>query len=133
MTSIPVNVQGFVSNTLYGTNRMQGSESKGDFSKIFENQKNSVEDVNEVNMAERDVQEESTVNETESYDKVNESVNRTEAQKDSANVRESAESQSDNSATDKDMDEAGLTEEELQRDAEVLQSAVADEKKLLMQ
>ena len=43
MTSTPVNVQGFVPGAMYGTNRVQGTENKGDFSKIFESQKSVTE------------------------------------------------------------------------------------------
>lgn len=133
MTSTPVNVQGFVSNTMYGTNRMQGSESKGDFGKIFENQKNSVEDVNETNLPENDVQETDTKDEIESYDKTDETVNQVQEQKESASVQESSEAGENKSSTDKDMNESSLMEEELQKVSEVLQSAVVDVKNLLMQ
>ncbi len=133
MTSTPVNVQGFVSNTIYGTNRMQGNESKGDFGKIFESQKNTVEDVKETDFADREVQEGDSAKEVKSYDKADETVNHAQEQRESTSVQESSEAQADKSSTDKDMDESGLTEEELQKVSEVLQSAVADVKNLLMQ
>lgn len=133
MTSTPVNVQGFVPSNMYGTSRIQGNESKGDFSKIFESQKNSVEDVNEANVADNDMQESKRVDDTKTGEKANEAMNKAEKQRESTSVQEKAEAQSDKSSTDKDMDENGLTEEELQKAAEVLQSAVASVKELLMQ
>lgn len=133
MTSTPVNVQGFVSNTLYGTNRMQGNESKGDFGKIFESQKSTVEDVNDTNMTDHEVQKDDAAEEIQSYDKADEAVNQAQEQRESTSVQESSEAQADKSSTDKDMDESGLTEEELQKVSEVLQSAVVDVKNLLMQ
>ena len=57
MTSTPVNVQGFATNTLYGAGRMQGNEGKGEFGKIFENQKDSVQEVQDVQETDKDFRE----------------------------------------------------------------------------
>lgn len=133
MTSTPVNVQGFVSNTMYGTSHIQGNESKGDFGKIFESQKNSVENATEVKTPDDDVQEQRTVDKAKNGEKVNEAVNKAEEQKENSGVQENTQAQSDKSSTHKDMEENGLSEDELQKVAEVLQGAVVDVKELLMQ
>lgn len=133
MTSTPVNVQGFVSNTMYGTSHIQGNESKGDFSKIFENQKNTVENVSETNVTDNDSQESNAVDKTKTDETANEALNKAEEQKESTGVQENTQAQSDKSSTDKDMEESGLTQEDMQKVAEVLQSAVVDVKELLMQ
>lgn len=133
MTSTPVNVQGFVSNTMYGTSHIQGNESKGDFSKIFENQKNNVENVSETNVSDNDSQESKAVDKTKTDETANEALNKTEEQKESTGVQENTQAQSDKSSTDKDMEESGLTQEDMQKVAEVLQSAVVGVKELLMQ
>ncbi len=131
MTSTPVNVQGFTSGTVYGTNRIQNVETKGDFSKIFENQKNVSDDMGKVGYAEDEMQEEPKVRETtKNDDEVTASVNRAEEQK-STTVNESEEGGQTSDNTD--MEKDALTEEQLSQAAEVLNSAVADIKELLMQ
>ncbi len=133
MTSTPVNVQGFVSNTLYGTGRMQGNESKGDFGKIFESQKDSTKEVQVIDSADRDLQEEAPVEKAKDSDDADMTVNKAETQVESTKVQESGESQATASESDEGLEESDLSTEEILQVAEVLQTAVADVKGFLMQ
>ena len=133
MTSTPVNVQGFVSNTLYGTGRMQGNEGKGDFSKIFESQKDSVQEVQETDLADKDLPEETSVKEVKNNEDVDVDVNNVEAQKESTTVQESSEAQSTDDEAGEDLEDTELSAETMIQIAEVLQSAVADVKEFLAQ
>lgn len=133
MTSTPVNVQGFASNTLYGAGRVQGNESKGDFSKIFENQKESAQDVQETIGTDKDLQEEAPVKDIKDDNETAVNVNNAESQKESTTVQEANGSKEMASESDESLTDADLTEEQLLQAAEVLQTAVADVKELLMQ
>lgn len=135
MTSTPVNVQGVAPVTaMYGATKVQETQTNGDFSKIFESQKNAANDVNKTEYAENDFQDEKYVDKA---DEVNQETlaetSKTEAQKESSSVQEKAETQPDKSSTDKDMAEDELTAEEMEKAAEVLQNAVVDMKAVLMQ
>lgn len=132
MTSTPVNVQGFATGSVYGANRVQTTETKGDFSKIFESQKNVSEDVEETAYAEQDgeMQKEPQVEETKD-DEVNAEINRAETDEKSTTVNETDEAQAE---TDDDLlNEESFTGEELEQMIAVLNSAVTNVKDMLMQ
>ncbi len=131
MTSTPVNVQGFAMGPSYSSNRIQGTDSKGDFSKIFENQKNISEETEEVSYADKEPQEDTGVKETENKDEVTVSANRTEETEKSSTVNESEES--GQTSDDTDMEESILADEQLMEAASVLNGAVMDIRELLMQ
>lgn len=133
MTSTPVNVQGFMPGAVYGTNRMQGTESKGDFSKIFENQQKDLENAEQVDVADDDFGGKNKVKEVQDTEENLVRENKVEADQNSNTVRESDESNAEQSATEKDMKESGMSEEELTRAMEVLNGAVSDVKDMLMQ
>lgn len=133
MTSTPVNVQGFSAGALFGTSRTMGTETKGDFGKIFESQKSAAEDVNDVNFADDDLREQAKVKESKPYDEADTAVNKVEDQKESTSVKESSEADAEKPSTDKELEEDGLGEEAAQRGAELLLGAIADVKDLLMQ
>ncbi len=141
MTSTPVNVQGFVSGAMYGTNRVQGTENKGDFSKIFESQKNVTEQADDSKVVQKDtgVDDVNSQDDVEYKEEIKDTQkevateNQTEATQKSTTVQESAESGKEQSATYKDMEEDGLTAEELLHVAELFGNAVTDVKEMLMQ
>ena len=141
MTSTPVNVQGFVPGAMYGTNRVQGTENKGDFSKIFESQKNVTEQADDSKVVQKDtgVDDVNSQDDVEYKEEIKDTQkevateNQTEATQKSTTVQESAESGKEQSATYKDMEEGGLTAEELLHVAELFGNAVTDVKEMLMQ
>ena len=141
MTSTPVNVQGFVPGAMYGTNRVQGTENKGDFSKIFESQKNVTEQADDSKVVQKDtgVDDVNSQDDVEYKEEIKDTQkevateNQTEATQKSTTVQESAESGKEQSATYKDMEEDGLTAEELLHVAELFGNAVTDVKEMLMQ
>ena len=141
MTSTPVNVQGFVPGAMYGTNRVQGTENKGDFSKIFESQKSVTEQTDDSKVAQKDigVDDVNSQDDVEYKEEIKDTQkevateNQTEATQKSTTVQESAESGKEQSATYKDMEEDGLTAEELLHVAELFGNAVTDVKEMLMQ
>lgn len=141
MTSTPVNVQGFVPGAMYGTNRVQGTENKGDFSKIFESQKNVTEQADDSKVVHKDtgVDDMNSQDDVEYKEEIKDTQkevtteNQTEATQKSTTVQESAESGKEQSATYKDMEEDGLTAEELLHVAELFGNAVTDVKEMLMQ
>lgn len=133
MTSTPVNVQGFVPGLMYGTNRMQGTENKGDFGKIFENQKNELDSVDNVEYADGDFGKKDEIQESKEAESVAAAQNSAESDENSNTVRETAETESEQSATRKDMEESGLSEEEMVLASEAISGAIADVKELLMQ
>lgn len=141
MTSTPVNVQGFVPGSMYGTNRVQGTESKGDFGKIFESQKNVADKADDSKIT----QKEDVVEDVNSPDEVdykeevtktdgeNTAENQAEATQKSTTVQEGEQTGKEQSSTQKDMEESELTVEELNGLIELFGSAVSDVKELLMQ
>jgi len=141
MTSTPVNVQGFVPGAMYGTNRVQGTENKGDFSKIFESQKNVTEQADDSKVVHKDtgVDDVNSQDDVEYKEEIKDTQkevateNQTEATQKSTTVQESAESGKEQSSTYKDMEEDGLTAEELLHVAELFGNAVTDVKEMLMQ
>ena len=141
MTSTPVNVQGFVPGAMYGTNRVQGTENKGDFSKIFESQKSVTEQADDSKVVHKDtgVDDVNSQDDVEYKEEIKDTQkevateNQTEATQKSTTVQESAESGKEQSATYKDMEEDGLTAEELLHVAELFGNAVTDVKEMLMQ
>lgn len=141
MTSTPVNVQGFVPGAMYGTNRVQGTENKGDFSKIFESQKSVTEQADDSKVVQKDtgVDDVNSQDDVEYKEEIKDTQkevateNQTEATQKSTTVQESAESGKEQSATYKDMEEDGLTAEELLHVAELFGNAVTDVKEMLMQ
>lgn len=141
MTSTPVNVQGFVPGAMYGTNRVQGTENKGDFSKIFESQKSVTEQADDSKLVQKDtgVDDVNSQDDVEYKEEIKDTQkevateNQTEATQKSTTVQESAESGKEQSATYKDMEEDGLTAEELLHVAELFGNAVTDVKEMLMQ
>jgi len=133
MTSTPVNVQGFMPGALYGTNRMQGTESKGDFSKIFENQQKDLENAEQVDVADDDFGGKNKVKEVQDTEENLVRENKVAADQNSNTVRESGETNAEQSATEKDMKESSMSEEELTHAMEVLSGAVSDVKNMLMQ
>lgn len=133
MTSTPVNVQGFMPGAVYGTNRIQGAESKGDFSKIFENQQKDLENADQVDVADEDFGQKSKVKEAQDSEENFVKENKLEADQNSNTVRESGEANAEQSVADKDMKESSMSEEELTRAMEVLNGAVSDVKNMLMQ
>lgn len=133
MTSTPVNVQGFMPGALYGTNRMQGTESKGDFSKIFENQQKDLENAEQVDVADDDFGGKNKVKEVQDTEENLVRENKVAADQNSNTVRESGETNAEQSATEKDMKESSMSEEELTHVMEVLSGAVSDVKIMLMQ
>ena len=141
MTSTPVNVQGFVPGAMYGTNRVQGTENKGDFSKIFESQKSVTEQADASKVVQKDtgVDDGNSQDDVEYKEEIKDTQkevateNQTEATQKSTTVQESAESGKEQSATYKDMEEDGLTAEELLHVAELFGNAVTDVKEMLMQ
>lgn len=141
MTSTPVNVQVFVPGAMYGTNRVQGTENKGDFSKIFESQKSVTEQADDSKVVHKDtgVDDVNSQDDVEYKEEIKDTQkevateNQTEATQKSTTVQESAESGKEQSATYKDMEEDGLTAEELLHVAELFGNAVTDVKEMLMQ
>ncbi len=130
MTSTPVNVQGFATGSLYGTNKMQTTETKGDFSKIFESQKSISEDVEEAAYADNDMQEEPQVKENKDEEDVAE-INRTETDEKSTTVNETDETES--TPSEDLLSENEFSEEELEQMIAVLAGTVTDLKDMLMQ
>lgn len=130
MTSTPVNVQGFVTGSMYGTNRVQGIETKGDFSKIFESQKNVSDDVEETGNAEKEMPEDMQMKETKKADDVTE-VNQAETEEKSTTVNETQDTEK--SSDDTEMNKGYLDEEQMERAVEVLSGAIAGLRELLMQ
>ena len=130
MTSTPVNVQGFATGSVYGANRMQTAETKGDFSKIFESQKSASDDVEEATYADKDMQEEPQVQETREKEDVAE-INRTETDEKSTTVNETNETES--TPNEDLLSEDEFSEEELEQMIAVLGSTVTDLKDMLMQ
>lgn len=141
MTSTPVNVQGFVPGAMYGANRVQGTENKGDFSKIFESQKSVTEQADDSKVVHKDtgVDDVNSQDDVEYKEEIKDTQkevateNQTEATQKSTTVQESAESGKEQSSTYKDMEEDGLTAEELLHVAELFGNAVTDVKEMLMQ
>ena len=130
MTSTPVNVQGFATGSVYGANRMQTAETKGDFSKIFESQKSASDDVEEATYADKDMQEEPQVQETREKEDVAE-INRTETDEKSTTANETNETES--TPNEDLLSEEEFSEEELEQMIAVLGSTVTDLKDMLMQ
>lgn len=130
MTSTPVNVQGFTTGSVYGANRMQTTETKGDFSKIFESQKGVSEDVEETTYTDKDMQEEPQVKEPHDEEDVAE-INRTETDEKSTTVNETNETES--APNDDLLSEEEFSEKELEQMIAVFGSTVADLKDMLMQ
>lgn len=133
MTSTPVNVQGFVPGAMFSTNRMQGTENKGDFSKIFESQKNELESAEKAEYADADFDEKSKIQETHDTKDNLAAENKIESDRNSNTVRESEGTDAEQSATEQEMKENGLSEDEMTRAMEVLNGAVSDVKAMLMQ
>lgn len=129
MTSTPVNVQGFATNSMYSANRMQATETKGDFSKIFENQKNVSNDVGETECVERDIQEEPQTEKTKPNEDVAE-VNRAETEEKNTSVEETVETEQPSDYADKGNEE--LDVEQYEQLASVLNGAVLSMKEMLM-
>lgn len=127
MTSTPVNVQGFALGNLYGANRVQTTETKSDFSKIFENQKNVSNDVEEKGYSENDIQDEPQQKETKIQDDVEE-INRAEAEEETTTINKA----DDANQTSEEMNKDGY-EDEMEHMAELLSGAVVNVKDLLMQ
>ncbi len=133
MTSTPVNVQGFVPGAIYGTNRMQGTENKGDFSKIFESQKSGLENLDKAEGADEDFGESNKIKEKLDSEDNLKLENKVEAEEKSNTVQETEEARSEQSATGNGLKENGMSEEELTRAMEVLNGAASDVKEMLMQ
>lgn len=129
MTSTPVNVQGFATSSMYGANRIQATETKGDFSKIFENQKNVSNEAEVSEYAERDVQEEPQTEETKPNEDVAE-VNRAETEEKSTSVEETDDTEQPSDYADKGNEELGA--EQYEQLAAVLNGAVLSMKEMLM-
>lgn len=133
MTSTPVNVQGFATNTLYGAGRMQGNEGKGEFGKIFENQKDSVQEVQDVQETDKDFREAEPVEEVKDSKDTEVDVKEVQSQEESTTVQENSETKASDSEMEEGTEDAGLTEEQMLQVAQILQTAVTDVKELLMQ
>lgn len=129
MTSTPVNVQGFATSSMYGANRIQATETKGDFSKIFENQKNVSNDVGESECVERDIQEEPQTEKTKPNEDVAE-VKRAETEEKNTSVEETVETEQPSDYADKGNEE--LDVEQYEQLAAVLNGAVLSMKEMLM-
>ena len=133
MTKVPVNVPGFAPNMLYGTPKVQETDTKGDFGRIFENQKNAGAEVktqevtpkDEADMPQEDAVEEVTPKEPQT----NEAV-----EADKANgVQETVETQKGQQSEADANPEGELSEEVLNMVLPILQDAVSDIKTILAQ
>lgn len=124
MTKVPVNVPGFTSNVMYTTGKVQEMDTKGDFGKILENQKNAGVEKHEPEQLQKD-----TVEKVNQKEPANTEVKETE-QKDTVQSSEKAQSGQD---ANKEAGDEELSEEAFQENMAILQSAVLQVKELLMQ
>ncbi len=131
MTKVPVNVPGFSPNMSYKANKVQDTDTKGDFSKIFESQK-------KVNVEEKVQDTTSSEEISESQDDIqsnikNESISNTTETKATDTMEKTTETQSGQNAANEETSEDELTEEELSAILPMLLNATDDIKNLLMQ
>lgn len=127
MTNIPVNIPGFAPNLLYGTSKIQDTDGKGDFGKIFENQKAASQEISE---PEKDaaIQQDDVKAEVEKEPEAVSEVTKPEAE---AEVKEA--SQAENQGQTELNDQQKEPGEELNLLMPVLMTAVADVKEMLVQ
>lgn len=127
MTKIPVNIPEFVPNMTMGTGRVQDTDSKGDFGKILEKQKNT-EAKRAENTPKDDVKESYDDSREVRTTKEDYEVDTTEVNKDSE-VKEVAQAESGKDAgSEKDQE---FTTEEMQVMLPMLNVAVMDIKDML--
>lgn len=132
MTKVPVNVPNFASNMMYGTAKVQNTDTNGDFSKIFESQKSANSEVKtqETTAQKADTQsQDDAVEAVESKEPVATEVKET---KNTDTVKEASKAQEGQSA-DGETEEGEVSEEVLNQVMAVLQEAVTDIKTVLAQ
>lgn len=127
MTNIPVNIPGFAPNLLYGTSKIPDTDGKGDFGKIFENQKAASQEISE---PEKDaaIQQDDVKAEVKKEPEAVSEVTKPEAE---AEVKEA--SQAENQGQTELNDQQKEPGEELNLLMPVLMTAVADVKEMLVQ
>ncbi len=133
MTKVPVNVPGFAPNMMYGTPKVQETDTKGDFGRIFESQKNAGTEgkAQEVTPKEEtDISKEDAVEEVTAKEPRSNEVAETQNAEGTQEVTETQKGQQ----TEADANPEGeLSEEVLNMVFPILQDAVTDIKAILAQ
>ena len=130
MTKVPVNVPGFTPNMMYGSKKVQETDTKGDFGKIFENQKNANTEVKtQENVSKDEVEQPQDVEKVENKEPAGDEVVET---KNPEGVKETTETQN-SQQTDTEAEGEELSEEAMNMVMPVIQEAVMDVKAILAQ
>ena len=130
MTKVPVNVPGFTPNMMYGSTKVQETDTKGGFGKIFENQKNANTEVKtQENVSKDEVEQPQDVEKVENKEPAGDEVVET---KNPEGVKETTETQN-SQQTDTEAEGEELSEEAMNMVMPVIQEAVMDVKAILAQ